>query len=237
MTLRHFRAARWFAACALLITLVTVVGAAVGSAQAAFPSTSGKIAFTSDRDGNWEIYAMNADGSGQTNLTGNTATDFLPGWSPDGSRVAFASNRDVNFEIYVMNADGSGQTNLTQPSADATLPGARIRRTSPATSRTDASDSRTRRAVIMPVAAGKLQFAFPSHTWTRLGTNVSNNAPYSVGRGARSARRTSSGAGACDLAGPIAGVVARGADSVRDATRPLSDRARYVPSRRATHRG
>ena len=73
----------------------------------------GRIAFYSGRDLNREIYVMNADGSGQTNLTNNAADDRYPAWSPDGIRIAFSSSRDGNQEIYVMNADGSGQTNLT----------------------------------------------------------------------------------------------------------------------------
>ena len=76
-----------------------------------------KIAFSSDRDGNWEIYVMNADGSGATRLTTNrSADDGSPAWSPDGSKIAFHTNRDDNYEIYVMNADGSAQTNLTKES-------------------------------------------------------------------------------------------------------------------------
>jgi Tol biopolymer transport system component len=72
------------------------------------------MAFTSSRDGNQEIYVMNADGSGQTNLTNHPALDMDPSWSPDGTRIAFSSTRDDgNGEIYVMNADGSGQTRLT----------------------------------------------------------------------------------------------------------------------------
>ena len=67
-----------------------------------------RIAFTSERDGNPEIYVMNADGSGVTRLTYNDARDLdsFPAWSPDGRRIAFHSNRDGNFEIYVMNASG-----------------------------------------------------------------------------------------------------------------------------------
>ena len=72
-----------------------------------------RIAFDSDRDGNWEVYVMNADGSGVTRLTDNGAADEFPAWSPDGRRIAFESNRDGNWEIYVMNADGSGVTRLT----------------------------------------------------------------------------------------------------------------------------
>ena len=77
-----------------------------------------RIAFTSKRDGNYEIYVMNADGSGQTNLTNNLAGDRCPAWSPDGKRIAFDSARGDNWEVYVMNADGSGQTRLTNNSAD-----------------------------------------------------------------------------------------------------------------------
>jgi Tol biopolymer transport system component len=75
--------------------------------------TGGKIAFTSSRDGNDEIYVMNADGSSQTRITNNPAIDVSPKWSPDGTKIAFQSTRDGNTDIYVMNADGSGQTRLT----------------------------------------------------------------------------------------------------------------------------
>jgi Tol biopolymer transport system component len=76
------------------------------------------IVFVSWRDGNGEVYAMDADGSEPRNLTQNPANDIRPAWSPDGRRIAFVSRRDGNSEVYVMNADGSEKRNLTRNRAD-----------------------------------------------------------------------------------------------------------------------
>jgi len=79
-----------------LVAAVALLAVALlaSTAQAAFPGTNGKIAFVSSRDGNFEIYAMNPDGSGQTRLTTNPATDFDPAWSPDGRRIAYVGFTD-----------------------------------------------------------------------------------------------------------------------------------------------
>ena len=82
-------------------------------------ATNGKIAFSSTRDGDPEIYVMDADGSNQTRLTNNPAYDDQPHWSPDGTKIAFISDRDGNFEIYSMSATGSDVTRLTNnPAGD-----------------------------------------------------------------------------------------------------------------------
>jgi TolB protein len=90
------------------------------------------IVFVSWRDGNGEVYAMDADGSSPRNLTRNPAKDVRPAWSPDGHSIAFVSRRgpssrckpgpgrcglDRQSEIYVMNADGSRKRKLTRDRA------------------------------------------------------------------------------------------------------------------------
>ena len=81
-----------------------------------------RVAFTTNRDGNDEIYTVNANGSIAIRLTNNTSTDAQPTYSLDGKKIAFMSARDGNFEIYVMNADGTGQTRLTNNAASDVRP-------------------------------------------------------------------------------------------------------------------
>ena len=89
------------------------------SASGTVTGPNEQIVFYSDRDGNQEIYVMNAaDGSSQTRLTYNEVQESGSSWSPDGTKIAFSSTKDGNPEIYIMNAaDGSGQTRLTNNTA------------------------------------------------------------------------------------------------------------------------
>ncbi len=82
-----------------------------------FPGTNGNIVFSSLRDGNSEIYVMDANGGAQTRVTNNPAYDWAPSWSADGTRIAFESTRDGNSEIYVMNANGGAPTRVTNDPA------------------------------------------------------------------------------------------------------------------------
>jgi Tol biopolymer transport system component len=102
---------------AALLLLVCVVPS---SAAAAGPTDDiGRVAFTSDRDGNSEIYAARIDGFDAANLTNDPGTDQSPAVSADGSRVAFVSGRSGRLSVWVMNSGGTDQQQLTDGSASS----------------------------------------------------------------------------------------------------------------------
>jgi signal transduction histidine kinase len=86
--------------------------------QPALSPDNRRIAFSSGRGGNLDIYVMDADGGNVTQLTTSRGFDEWPAWSPDGNQIAFVSDRDGNVEIYEMNNDGSNQQRLTDHPAD-----------------------------------------------------------------------------------------------------------------------
>ncbi|MEQ1604281.1 MAG: carboxypeptidase regulatory-like domain-containing protein [Pyrinomonadaceae bacterium] len=99
-----------------VVTLLalTLFGVIATFAQTPTLRDNGKIAFTSDRDGNREIYVMEPDGSEQTRITDNSVDDDHPAWSPDGRKIAFVSQRaSGETAVFLMNADGSGRTEIT----------------------------------------------------------------------------------------------------------------------------
>jgi TolB protein len=69
-----------------------------------------------------QIFVMNADGSGDHNVSGAFATDGWPAWSPDGRRIVFSRHVSNGFQIFVMNADGSGVRQLTDGAGEFTNP-------------------------------------------------------------------------------------------------------------------
>jgi len=80
-------------------------GAAANNGFPYFSPDGKRIVFRSGRDGNHEIYLMNADGTGVRRLTDNAATDTMPSFSPDGKEIAFVSNRGGDYEIYTLKID------------------------------------------------------------------------------------------------------------------------------------
>jgi TolB protein len=75
-----------------------------------------RIAFQSNRDGNWEIYVVRADGTHTRRLTDDDARDGEPGWSPDGKEIAFTRNG----RLFAMSADGRHEHSLENPGEWAT---------------------------------------------------------------------------------------------------------------------
>ncbi len=73
-----------------------------------------KIVWSTNRNGNFEIYVMDAGGENEKRLTNDPGDDKSPAWQPKiGRKIAFSSTRDFNNEVYVMDVDGGNQTNLT----------------------------------------------------------------------------------------------------------------------------
>ncbi|MGE5250052.1 MAG: NBR1-Ig-like domain-containing protein [Bacteroidota bacterium] len=80
----------------------------------------GKIAFSSERNGNWQIMAMNADGSDETSLTGELGAYARPSWSPDGNRIGMRMDITSGTGIAVMDVrHENGKLTGSQPIAVA----------------------------------------------------------------------------------------------------------------------
>ncbi|MBN1430502.1 MAG: PD40 domain-containing protein [Anaerolineae bacterium] len=73
-----------------------------------------RIAFVSERDGNPEIYIMNADGTDKRRLTENSYADTTPAFSPDGKWIAFISRRDDKWDVYLMGLNGKNERRITK---------------------------------------------------------------------------------------------------------------------------
>ena len=87
-------------------------------AFATFPGQNGRIVFTGNQSGSWQLYTINPDGTGLMQITNQPVTDYdswLPSYSPDGKQIAFCygTASTAAIEIYVINSDGTNLKQLT----------------------------------------------------------------------------------------------------------------------------
>jgi len=83
---------------------------------AAWAPSGESLVFTSNRDGNPELYLVNRDGSGLRRLTNHPAADTTPTWSPAGNEIAFTSDRTGTPQIYVVSVTGGTPRKITNES-------------------------------------------------------------------------------------------------------------------------
>jgi Tol biopolymer transport system component len=77
------------------------------------PVDGTKLVFSSNRDGNYELYSSNGDGSGLVRLTTTAANERDPAFFPDRSKVVYASDETGPWNLFMANADGSSRIQLT----------------------------------------------------------------------------------------------------------------------------
>ena len=115
----------WLCAVAACVALAA-------PASATFPGRDGRVAFASNRGGQYDLFATTPRGRATTRLTRTpTVNELQPAWSPDGRRIAFGrrsfadQNHPGPWEIWVMNADGSHQRRIARGSEPAWSPDGR----------------------------------------------------------------------------------------------------------------
>lgn len=104
------------AAAALLALSVPSGASAAGT---------GRIAFTADLHGSWQLFTMTPAGTGLrqvTHLQGGRDVNLFQDWSPDGRSLVYASSRTGRSQLYVVAADGTGTRRLTRVAADDLAP-------------------------------------------------------------------------------------------------------------------
>jgi TolB protein len=77
-----------------------------------------KIAFQSDRTGNWDLFLVNFDGTHSRRVTSLPGSETEPTWSSDGTRLAFVSNQTGSMDIYSVKTDGTDLQQLTTAGED-----------------------------------------------------------------------------------------------------------------------
>ena len=97
-------------AVAVAVACAVALSALSEKAEATFPGKNGRIAYANYDGTDYEIYTINPDGSGKTQLTHNNTDDIDPAYSPDGKKIVYAGQdgQGGDLEIYTINARGGG---------------------------------------------------------------------------------------------------------------------------------
>ncbi len=102
------------------LTKLTPATDTASASDPAFSPDGSRVAFVSQRDGNAEIYVMNADGTGTTRISNDPQPDGRPSFMPDGQSLVFHSSRTAGKqEIWAVNVDGTALTQLTRDSVNS----------------------------------------------------------------------------------------------------------------------
>lgn len=110
---------RYFAASGVIVASAIIP--TFPAHASAYPGANGRIVYSSNQTGNYELFTASATGANVRQITRTTTgAEGQAVWSPNGKKIAFTSNRDGNDEIYVANANGTKAVNITNsPDADA----------------------------------------------------------------------------------------------------------------------
>ncbi|MEO5617269.1 MAG: hypothetical protein ABIS67_05830 [Candidatus Eisenbacteria bacterium] len=105
-----------------LALLMALASPAFGLERTAWTPAASDLLFSSNRDGNPEIFVLRAGQTEWINLTNHPGRDSWPVWSRDGTRIAFQSHRDGALDIWAMRSDGSSPVRLTDDAEQDYLP-------------------------------------------------------------------------------------------------------------------
>jgi uncharacterized protein YjdB len=106
----------WQSRLAAPDTLIPILADSMSNTQPALSPDRTRIVFSSnrgDRDGNFDIFVMDADGGTPRRLTTEPGTDGEPVWTPDGASIVFTSSRTGAPQLYVISADSGDARPLT----------------------------------------------------------------------------------------------------------------------------
>src|SRR5215208_1432820 len=116
------RAYRRFVLKAVFAAVVAVTLIAAAPASAVTAGANGKLIYTLQTAGNFDIWTINADGSGNVPIVTDAANDQGGNWSPDGTKIVFRSDRTGGGDIYVANANGTNPVRMTNDPAQESHP-------------------------------------------------------------------------------------------------------------------